>query len=698
MVSPATPGTPCAVQDIPFDKALREAHGHLFAAHCAALGTLESELSRIRHENTILRMKLVEAQACKPSDAKAAVSPSSTNSMGCQSSITTAGPELAKEFAQAGQAPEKMSLHAHPSASAAASSTATGIAHIISLDTLDMDVLDVSAEAIRQQVEPPMAAANTPSTACHSITRAPVEPKDDSGWAVSAVAVATQHEASEPSDQEASDAVISQVPEEGTAHSFSAFTVSATSSKGPPVRSITKGGVTSIVSLQAPTMAPAPASTSGPTSTLAHAPAQQAVSPLPALGPQVAATSRPVAPAMSSIPSSSRISLAAAMSGPSSSGQAIAASAAKSVVATSTPGPQSQAICLEVLTDGKHQSEGFPSQPSSPSKDFQANTLPHKEELEDVVEIALALHEHYGKDEAFATTKEKPPKTELTDVIEVVTPGACALLANANPLALGDMALADQQDKELFPVAVTQDMDRALEAVLAFHGWQHVDVQHVAEGMYSVGGSEFQVRCESFVTAEEAASECPYHLSASSDGGQTWEAVASLVRSRRLHKVVRTDPIVSELSLDELQEEAQQVPSENLASEAPISLADLARMPYRMSGSSQGASRQQPGGYDGDWNPPPDSHDSPGVGGSYSGYSSSSYPGSPRHSSSTSGMRPLVSPHTGVAPLPLGPDGLPSHRHDGLPTFNAAFPTYFSALSGPTHYYNQFRVPDRQSS
>merc|ERR1719456_2155909 len=154
--------------------------------------------------------------------------------------------------------------------------------------------------------------------------------------------------------------------------------------------------------------------------------------------------------------------------------------------------------------------------------------------------------------------------------------------------------IAEQAEPELFPVAVTQDIDRAFEAVLVFYGWQHLQVQKLAESTYSAGGIEFEIRCESLATAEQAASGCPYHLSASIDGGQTWESITSLVRSRRLHKVVRTDPIAS--SMDTIEDQDEDSPSE---SQAPISLADLARMPRRMySRDSDGPSHQHPGGYD----------------------------------------------------------------------------------------------------
>jgi hypothetical protein len=278
--------------------------------------------------------------------------------------------------------------------------------------------------------------------------------------------------------------------------------------------------------------------------------------------------------------------------------------------------------------------------------------------------------------------------TPPSDVIEIITPGAYASIG-----AICDES--EEKEPEFLPVTVTQDLDCALEAVLAFYGWQHVEVERVTAGVYSVAGSEFQIRCESEVTAEQAASGSPFHLSASSDGGQTWESVASLVRSRRLHKVVRTYPIAS--PLDSRQDES----SENFASRVPISLADLARMPSRSDsyeGDVQfssspiqrfGASQQ----HSGRAGTPPGGRDSPGGSG-YNAYSGPSYAtGSPTNMPSMSGR----SPHTGMARLPLGPDGLPTHLHDGLPTFNNAFPSYFNALSGPKNYYNQFRIPDRQS-
>jgi hypothetical protein len=119
---------------------------------------------------------------------------------------------------------------------------------------------------------------------------------------------------------------------------------------------------------------------------------------------------------------------------------------------------------------------------------------------------------------------------------------------------------------------------------------------------------------------------------------------------------------------------------------APISLADLRRMP-----SNHGEGCQEAYG-----NRSPSGESGYG-GGEYNTYSRSrGKNSSPQHAGSAHMGGSLTSPHTGVAPLPLGPDGLPTHRHDGLPTFNSAFPNYFSALSGPTKYYNQFRIPDRE--
>lgn len=276
------------------------------------------------------------------------------------------------------------------------------------------------------------------------------------------------------------------------------------------------------------------------------------------------------------------------------------------------------------------------------------------------------------------TSSEKPPTEVMSEIIEVVTPGASALITSSTSKYIGDVdrdVPVELVSQELVPAPVTQDLDRALEAVLVFHGWQHLELQKVSEEVYSFSGVEFHLRCESVATAEQVASGVPYHLSASIDGGQTWETVASLVRSRRLHKVVRTDPIASPLD----------------SVKGPISLADLARLPPRTSsgfGSSpcSGSGFQSPTS---GWQPP----------GSNIGYSSATYGSNATPTSATYGSSPTFerSPHTGMPPLPLGPDGLPTHKYDGLPSFNTAFPNYFSALSGPTNYYNQFRIPDRQS-
>jgi len=316
---------------------------------------------------------------------------------------------------------------------------------------------------------------------------------------------------------------------------------------------------------------------------------------------------------------------------------------------------------------------------------MQPNHLPEKGED---IDACLAANQALDNVINSVVASDKRMVEAPSEVVEVITPGAAAISATSGLRAIGDVnggTTLEQTTTELIPVIPTQDLDHALEAVLAFYGWQHLEAQKVAGDVYSVGGAEFQIRCESAVTADQAGSGTPYHLSASSDGGQTWESVASLVRSRRLHKVVRTQPMAP--SLESLEDKSS---SENFASQAPISLADLARMPSRtLSGSGLGEYQQ----HSGRSGTPPGRHDSPGGSG-YNAYSGPSYGGnSPKHGVDMFGR----SPHTGVAPLPLGPDGLPTHRHDGLPNFNNAFPTYFSALSGPTHYYNQFRIPDRQT-
>merc|ERR1719362_175452 len=97
--------------------------------------------------------------------------------------------------------------------------------------------------------------------------------------------------------------------------------------------------------------------------------------------------------------------------------------------------------------------------------------------------------------------------------------------------------------------ARVQDIGKALEAVLAHYGWQHLAVQRKANDVWTVSGISFQLRFDSPPQARQLPSGSlpgpPFRLAASDDNGRTWEALEGWIRRRRLHKVVRTAPIAT---------------------------------------------------------------------------------------------------------------------------------------------------------
>lgn len=98
------------------------------------------------------------------------------------------------------------------------------------------------------------------------------------------------------------------------------------------------------------------------------------------------------------------------------------------------------------------------------------------------------------------------------------------------------------------PPFVVQDLGRALDAVLAHYGWQHLAVQRLRSDLWTISGAAVQVKVESAAELSSdngAGGQPPCQLSASDDGGRTWQPLDALVRRRRLHKVVRTAPIVT---------------------------------------------------------------------------------------------------------------------------------------------------------
>ncbi|CAE7347950.1 unnamed protein product, partial [Symbiodinium sp. CCMP2456] len=101
------------------------------------------------------------------------------------------------------------------------------------------------------------------------------------------------------------------------------------------------------------------------------------------------------------------------------------------------------------------------------------------------------------------------------------------------------------------PSATPAMVARALEASLAAVGWQHLKVEvlpspdpAVAAVAVKISGAEFLLRLEQIGQSEGEGvrSLC---LLASGDGGTNWEALESLLRRKRLHKVVRAAPIAT---------------------------------------------------------------------------------------------------------------------------------------------------------
>lgn len=241
------------------------------------------------------------------------------------------------------------------------------------------------------------------------------------------------------------------------------------------------------------------------------------------------------------------------------------------------------------------------------------------------------------------------------EVIEVITPGASAAMATSP--AVGSAKMADQ------------GIEQALHALLASHGWQNLQVQRLGPEEWIISGLRLQLRCD-------AGQDIPSKsVMASGDHGCTWEPLESLIRQRRLHQARPGPPHGTTETPAQPVPEGPQVMA--FGSDV-MSLADLARMGEAQS-KSAGRPAASPTGADNRSGGPPG-------------------PAASAHVPPPTGSQRARSPSgpTHQVPgalLPLGPDGLPTHRHDGLPCFNNAFPTYFDALSGPKHYYNQFRIP-----
>jgi len=169
-----------------------------------------------------------------------------------------------------------------------------------------------------------------------------------------------------------------------------------------------------------------------------------------------------------------------------------------------------------------------------------------------------------------------------------------------------------------------QDLEKLLEAFLANNGWQHIEFQQVGPLEFSVAGIPLHLQA----LHEEGSSAIS--LMASEDEGHTWESFESLVRRKRLHKVVRAAPFP-------VQHDDRQ-PSE------PLRILELDQM----------KSQHHP------------------------------------HWKETNRPLQRESEPTSKA---SGPMKQVSFRHDGLPTFSGAFDGNTNASAGPSMYYTQFAVP-----
>lgn len=571
-----------AAVELPFDGVLREVHGRLMTAHAAAVGTLEAELSRMRNENTFLRMKLAE------------VGVSLEASFGSKGSPLK--PHKLEETVEAMSPPALLPVNTSLRA------PVTSMPHPVpAVATVDIDTHQKMSTARRSQASSPVAVVG-PATAPQVEPSSVIEKTDvqDATSLTSAVEEPKQADDVRGTDVKRAVSGEPQIPDEGIRSRHAAVLTVA-----PAAVSDVSGARAYLKKEGSPAA----------TTTALLTPIPTTLNPTVSLGSTSARETNPTEAHVHG-------AVVSSADGVSSGGLPLHAQSVQ---------PHHRLDSVEVLEAPSAQLEQSPGQDMPPTHSISAAK-------EDVASVER--------------------REEEAEIIEVITPGAAAA---------GGIA------------STTQDLDLALEAVMAYYGWQHLEVAKMREGMFSLAGSEFMLRCDGI---GDQSGEPPYRLSASVDGGKIWESLALLVRNRRLHKVVRTAPVAStrEIPPNANAEEGLDYNREvKSATQAPISLADLARMPSRLSQgqpnlSSETYSAASPGGYQG-----------------YNGGRNGS---SPFAGASSQTFRSKSS-YEGV--LPLGPDGLPTHLQNGLPAFNNAFPNYFDARSGSTHYYNQFRVPDRQN-
>lgn len=268
-----------------------------------------------------------------------------------------------------------------------------------------------------------------------------------------------------------------------------------------------------------------------------------------------------------------------------------------------------------------------------------------------------------------ALTKPMPPAGHATPLGQAVASASTLTLEGASTTGMAADAAASITGK-----ADQAVLAAALKATLRKHGLHDVKARcDASSGSWTVAGVTLQLRLQDVDASlageqRQVGTACSVHhrvLMCTCDG-RNWEPLEALVARHALrHGVAAAPP--QPLPLAAFHEEGDAAGPGGLASACRV--ADLARRPPEVRAlpvSSPEYVAQQ----------------APMVSSArrtrMTGQGAASPPASP--------------------PRPQQDNELPAWRADGLPAFNNAFPTSFSALSGPSHYYSQFRVRVPSSS
>ncbi|CAE7289273.1 unnamed protein product, partial [Symbiodinium pilosum] len=110
---------------------------------------------------------------------------------------------------------------------------------------------------------------------------------------------------------------------------------------------------------------------------------------------------------------------------------------------------------------------------------------------------------------------------------------------------------------------------------------EHIAGDCKAAAAVKIAGTELLIRMDQKEPGDAESARC-LSLLASSDSGETWEALESILRRRRLHKVVRAAPIATrtvEFAPDEALQAQAQVAASAKHQPKSLSLAELANLP-----------------------------------------------------------------------------------------------------------------------